>query len=78
MDLKMYSSLFAHCNTTIKNAHHCPSHDRMAASRSRARDAMLFCLLLHGAILHPSSQSTFVVIASCDTMYQGTLVAVIS
>jgi hypothetical protein len=26
--------------------------------------------------LHPSSQSTFVVIASCNTTYQGTLVAV--
>ena len=46
MDLKMYSSLFAHCNTTIKNAHHCPSHDRMAASRSRARDAMLFLFVV--------------------------------
>ncbi len=26
--------------------------------------------------MHPLSQSTFVIIASCDTMYQGTLVAV--
>ena len=31
---------------------------------------------MRGAISHPSSQSTFVVIASCDTTYQDTLVAV--
>jgi hypothetical protein len=38
----MYLSWFAHRNTTIKNAHHCPSHDRMAASRSRTCDATNF------------------------------------
>jgi hypothetical protein len=75
----MYSPSFAHRDTTAKNANHRPSRDWMAASRSRTRDAMnFFCWLLYGAISHPSSQSTFVVIASCDTTYQGTLLAVIS
>jgi hypothetical protein len=38
----------------------------------------IFCWLLRGAISHPTLQSTFVVIASGDTTYQGTLVVVIS
>ncbi len=39
---KLYSSSFAHRDTTIKNAHHRLSCDRMAASRSRTRNAMIF------------------------------------
>ena len=38
----------------------------------------IFCWLLRGGISHPLLQSTFVVIASGHTTYQGTLVAVIS
>ena len=38
----------------------------------------IFCWLLCGGISHPTSQSTFVVIASGDTTYQGTLVVVVS
>jgi hypothetical protein len=49
----------------------------MVASRSRPRDAMKNILLVVAwCDLAPSSQSTFVVIASCDTTYQGMLVAV--
>ncbi len=36
----------AHRDTTIKNAHHRPSRDRMAASCSRTRDAMHFLLVV--------------------------------
>ena len=42
----MYSLSFAHRDTTIKNANHRPSCDRMAASRSRTRDAMNFLLVV--------------------------------
>ncbi len=42
----MYSSLFAHCDTTIKKNHHRPSRDRMAASCSRTRNAMNFLLVV--------------------------------
>jgi hypothetical protein len=49
----------------------------MVASRSRPRDAMKNVLLVVvWCDLAPSLQSTFVVIASCDTTYQGMLVAV--
>jgi hypothetical protein len=46
-------------------------------ARVLAMEWRIFRWLLRGAISHPSSQSTFVVIASCNTMYQdqGTLVA---
>ncbi len=39
---------------------------------------MNFWWLLRGAISHPSLQSTFVIIASCNRSFQRTLVAVIS
>jgi hypothetical protein len=49
----------------------------MVASRSRPCNAMKNILLVVAwCDLAPMSQSTFVVIASCDTRYQGTLVAV--
>ena len=49
----------------------------MVASRSRPRDVMKNILLVVAwCDLAPLLQSTFVVIASCDTTYQGTLVAV--
>jgi hypothetical protein len=63
----MYSSLFAHRDTTIKNAHHRPSHDRMAASRSRTCDAMIFfvgCCVARSRIPRcnqPSSSSLLVI-----------------
>jgi uncharacterized protein YgbK (DUF1537 family) len=49
----------------------------MVASRSRPCDAMKNILLVVAwCDLAPSSQSTFVVIAYCDTTYQGTIIAV--
>ncbi len=43
---KMYSLSFAHRDTTIKNAHHRPSRDQMAASCSRTCNAMKFLLVV--------------------------------
>ncbi len=50
----MYLLSFAHRDTTIKNAHHRPFRDWMAASRSRTRDAMIFfvgCCVAQSCIL---------------------------
>jgi hypothetical protein len=51
----MYSSSFAHCDTTIKNVHHRPSCNQMAASCSRTCDAMNFfvgCCVTRSCIPH--------------------------